>query len=47
MQGLEEMDNICVMDNGKIIEQGTHQALLGMQGQYYQFRQRHWAQQPL
>lgn len=47
MQGLEEMDNICVMDNGKIIEQGTHQALLSMQGQYYQFRQRHWAQQPL
>ncbi|HHQ2583669.1 TPA: heme ABC transporter ATP-binding protein/permease CydC [Providencia rettgeri] len=47
MQGLEEMDDICVMDNGKIIEQGTHQALLGMQGQYYQFRQRHWAQQPL
>ncbi|EPP7629287.1 cysteine/glutathione ABC transporter ATP-binding protein/permease CydC [Providencia rettgeri] len=47
MQGLEEMDNICVMDNGKIIEQGTHQALLGMQGQYYQFRLRHWAQQPL
>ncbi|MCX9109760.1 cysteine/glutathione ABC transporter ATP-binding protein/permease CydC [Providencia rettgeri] len=47
MQSLEEMDNICVMDNGKIIEQGTHQALLGMQGQYYQFRQRHWAQQPL
>lgn len=47
MQGLEEMDNICVMDNGKIIEQGTHKALLAMQGQYYQFRQRHWAQQSL
>ncbi|MBV2245489.1 ATP-binding cassette domain-containing protein, partial [Escherichia coli] len=26
MQGLEEMDNICVMDDGKIVEQGTHQA---------------------
>ncbi|MFD1092172.1 heme ABC transporter ATP-binding protein/permease CydC [Providencia vermicola] len=44
MQGLEEMDNICVMDSGKIVEQGTHQALLDKQGQYYQFRQRHWAQ---
>ena len=44
MQGLEEMDNICVMDSGKIVEQGTHQALLDRQGQYYQFRQRHWAQ---
>lgn len=44
MQGLEEMDNICVMDSGKIVEQGSHQALLDMQGRYYQFRQRHWAQ---
>lgn len=41
MQGLERMDKICVMDNGRIVEQGNHQQLLNQQGRYYQFRQRH------
>ncbi|MTC57036.1 MULTISPECIES: heme ABC transporter ATP-binding protein/permease CydC [Providencia] len=45
MQGLELMDTICVMDNGEIIEQGSHQQLLTAQGRYYQFRQRHLVQQ--
>ncbi|WP_321146611.1 heme ABC transporter ATP-binding protein/permease CydC [Providencia alcalifaciens] len=45
MQGLEQMDTICVMDNGEIIEQGSHPTLLAEQGRYYQFRQRHLVQQ--
>jgi ATP-binding cassette subfamily C protein CydC len=28
------------MDNGKIIEQGSHAELLAEQGRYYQFKQR-------
>ena len=47
MQGLEYMDEICVMDNGEIVEQGSHQTLLAEQGRYYQFRQRHLFQQAL
>lgn len=45
LQGLEQMDTICVMDNGEIIEQGSHQQLLAEQGRYYQFHQRHLVQQ--
>ncbi|MCJ8648437.1 hypothetical protein MWG84_12920, partial [Escherichia coli] len=30
---------IIVMDNGQIIEQGTHAELLARQGRYYQFKQ--------
>ncbi|QTF08067.1 cysteine/glutathione ABC transporter ATP-binding protein/permease CydC [Brenneria izadpanahii] len=36
---LESMDRICVMDGGRIIEQGNHQALMASQGRYWQFRQ--------
>ena len=30
-----DADNIIVMQQGEIIEQGTHQALLNMQGHYH------------
>lgn len=36
---LENMDNICLMEQGEIIEQGNHQALLAKQGRYYQLLQ--------
>lgn len=35
-----EYDQIIVMDNGQIIEQGSHAELLAKQGRYYQFKQR-------
>lgn len=41
LYGLEYMDRICVMDGGKIVEQGDHQHLLQCKGRYYQFHQRH------
>ncbi|MGK4432078.1 ATP-binding cassette domain-containing protein, partial [Yersinia enterocolitica] len=41
LYGLEYMDRICVMDGGKIVEQGSHQNLLQNKGRYYQFHQRH------
>ena len=31
------MDRIVVMDNGKIVESGTHSELLAKQGTYYGF----------
>lgn len=37
LQGLEHMDTLCVMDDGQIAEQGTHDALLARRGRYYQF----------
>ncbi|CAM3685555.1 heme ABC transporter ATP-binding protein/permease CydC [Xenorhabdus thuongxuanensis] len=40
LTGLQHMDRICVMDGGRIIEQGKHNALLAQQGRYYQFYQR-------
>ncbi|MBR9873413.1 MAG: cysteine/glutathione ABC transporter ATP-binding protein/permease CydC [Vibrionaceae bacterium] len=36
---LESMDNICLMEQGEIIEQGDHQALVAQQGRYYQLLQ--------
>ncbi|AHG21941.1 amino acid ABC transporter permease [Chania multitudinisentens RB-25] len=40
LYGLEHFDRICVMDGGKIVEQGHHAALLQQPGRYAQFRQR-------
>ena len=38
--GLNKMDRVCVMDEGEIIEQGTHETLKNAGGQYAQFFQR-------
>lgn len=40
LYGLEHMDRICVMDGGRIVEQGDHATLLRQRGRYAQFRQR-------
>lgn len=39
LYGLESMDRICILDDGKVIEQGSHQALMAQKGRYWQFRQ--------
>ncbi|WP_045388489.1 heme ABC transporter ATP-binding protein/permease CydC [Vibrio rotiferianus] len=36
---LESMDKICLMEQGEIIEQGSHQALLAEKGRYHQLLQ--------
>ncbi|MEI8598850.1 cysteine/glutathione ABC transporter ATP-binding protein/permease CydC [Vibrio sp. M60_M31a] len=36
---LENMDNICLMEQGEIIEQGNHNALIAQQGRYFQLLQ--------
>ncbi|HEC2552704.1 TPA: cysteine/glutathione ABC transporter ATP-binding protein/permease CydC [Raoultella ornithinolytica] len=40
LRGLARFNRIIVMDNGKIIEQGSHAELLAEQGRYYQVKQR-------
>ncbi len=40
LRGLARLDQIIVMDNGQIIEQGNHAELFAKQGRYYQFKQR-------
>ena len=40
LQGLARFNQIIVMDNGQIIEQGSHADLLAKQGRYFQFKQR-------
>ncbi|NGZ13493.1 cysteine/glutathione ABC transporter ATP-binding protein/permease CydC [Vibrio aestuarianus] len=36
---LESMDAICLIEQGEIVEYGSHQALLAQQGRYYQLNQ--------
>ncbi|AJR09314.1 cysteine/glutathione ABC transporter ATP-binding protein/permease CydC [Photobacterium gaetbulicola] len=38
--GLEQMDQICLMDEGEIIEQGKHHTLLSQNGRYTELWQR-------
>ncbi|QCR36573.1 cysteine/glutathione ABC transporter ATP-binding protein/permease CydC [Nissabacter sp. SGAir0207] len=40
LHGLQEMDRICVMENGSIIEQGHHAELLAAGGRYAHFMRR-------
>jgi ATP-binding cassette subfamily C protein CydC len=40
LYGLENMDKICVMEEGQIVEEGSHHALIGMAGRYARFRAR-------
>ena len=40
LRGLSRFDQIIVIDNGQIIDQGNHAALMAKQGRYYQFKQR-------
>lgn len=40
LRGLARFNQIIVMDNGQIIEQGSHAELLAKQGRYFQFKQR-------
>ncbi|GAD79147.1 heme ABC transporter ATP-binding protein/permease CydC [Vibrio ezurae] len=37
--GLSQMDNIVILEQGEIVEQGRHQQLLSSQGRYYQLHQ--------
>ena len=40
LYGLENMDKICVMEEGQIVEEGAHLTLIGMAGRYARFRAR-------
>lgn len=40
LSGLDQYDRICVMEEGQIIEQGSHSDLMAQQGRYYQLHQR-------
>jgi len=37
LHGLENLDRICVMEEGEIVEQGDHQTLAAAQGRYARF----------
>ena len=40
LYGTEHLDRICVMDDGRIVEQGDHATLMRRQGRYARFRNR-------
>ena len=37
--GLEAMDSIVLIEQGEIVEHGSHETLLNEQGRYFQLRQ--------
>lgn len=39
LHGLDALDRICVMDDGTLVEEGSHAALMASQGRYWQFYQ--------
>ncbi|WP_312836697.1 heme ABC transporter ATP-binding protein/permease CydC [Pantoea sp.] len=40
LTGLEKMSRICVMDAGRVIEQGSHRELISKRGRYWRLQQR-------
>ncbi len=36
---LDKMDSICLLEQGKVVEHGSHEELLKMQGRYYELSQ--------
>jgi len=38
-------DQIVVLDNGRLVEQGTHEQLLAQKGRYYNLYTMQWAAQ--
>ena len=40
LTGLAALDRICVMENGQIVEQGTHHELISKEGRYWHYQQR-------
>ncbi|WP_260258640.1 heme ABC transporter ATP-binding protein/permease CydC [Vibrio intestinalis] len=36
---LEKMDSICLVENGEVVEHGSHQELIAQQGRYFQLNQ--------
>ncbi|MCP5774714.1 lipid ABC transporter permease/ATP-binding protein, partial [Klebsiella pneumoniae] len=42
---IENADRIVVMDQGRIVEQGSHAELIALHGAYYQLHQRNFEEQ--
>ena len=43
---IRNADRICVMENGQIVEQGTHNELLSKEGRYQQLYEMQFQDQP-